>query len=76
MAIDHGQQPLEARAVISVRIDGRVGSNVHETLINGGERGEITSKPLNLLLPFTTSESPKIFSKRKEIYRKIYLILF
>ena len=65
MAIDHGQQPLEARAVVSVRIDGRVGSNVHETLINGGERGEITAKPLNLLLPFTTSESPKIFSKRK-----------
>nr|CAD2168921.1 unnamed protein product [Meloidogyne enterolobii] len=63
MAIDHGQQPLEARAVVSVRIDGRVGSNVHETLINGRERGEITSKPLNLLLPFTTSESPKIFSQ-------------
>ncbi|CAK5046754.1 unnamed protein product [Meloidogyne enterolobii] len=37
MAIDHGQQPLEARAVVSVRIDGRVGSNVHETLITGGQ---------------------------------------
>uniref|UniRef100_A0A915NUW4 Cadherin domain-containing protein n=1 Tax=Meloidogyne floridensis TaxID=298350 RepID=A0A915NUW4_9BILA len=70
MAIDHGQQPLEARAVVSVRIDGRVGSNVHETLINGGERGEITSKPLNLLLPFTTSESPKIFSQTNNNNKK------
>ncbi|KAL7078356.1 hypothetical protein ACQ4LE_002771, partial [Meloidogyne hapla] len=60
MAIDNGQQPLEARAVVSVRIDGQFGSNIRETF---GEREEKTKTPL--ILPFTTLESPKIFSQNQ-----------